>query len=131
DRLCQAERLVLDARAPVRDGPDAQRFRGLIADAPHRTGPANGAPRGKARNAAAAPAVRMRRPVRPTSRSCRSEAPARGIEQEGPPISDVLHLDDLVRLGPAGGHDLDDVALLLADQRARDRGGDGDLAGLY
>src|SRR5690606_13650109 len=47
------------------------------------------------------------------------------------PGSEVLPLDDFVRLGPARSHDLDDVAFLLADQRARDRGGHGDFAGLH
>src|SRR6478609_11788193 len=39
-----------------------------------------------------------------------------------------LDLGDLVGLGPAGGHDLYRRALLLADQRARQRRGDGDAA---
>src|SRR5260370_36941827 len=48
------------------------------------------------------------------------------IEKSGrlPP----LDLHDLVRLGAAGRHDLDLRALLLADERARDRRGDRDLS---
>src|SRR5258708_17826410 len=39
-----------------------------------------------------------------------------------------LQLDDLIGLGAAGGDDLDLGAFLLADQRAGQRRGDGDLA---
>ncbi len=39
-----------------------------------------------------------------------------------------VHLGDLVGLGAARRHDLDGGALLLADQRARQRRGDGDPA---
>src|SRR5262249_47715589 len=42
--------------------------------------------------------------------------------------SEELHLDDFVRLCAARGHDFHHVAFFLADQRAGDRGGDGDLA---
>src|SRR6476659_2118215 len=45
--------------------------------------------------------------------------------------SDPLHLGDLVGLAAAGGQDLDDVALLLADDRTRDRRGDGHAAALH
>src|SRR5712691_4633651 len=39
-----------------------------------------------------------------------------------------LDLGDLVGLGAAGGHDFHGSALLLADQRSRQRRGDGDAA---
>src|SRR3989344_2544944 len=45
--------------------------------------------------------------------------------------SDPLDLGDLVGLAAAGGHDLHDVARLLADDRPRDRRGDRDAAALH
>src|SRR4051812_19287593 len=51
-------------------------------------------------------------------------APGMTLQKPLPPI----HLLDLVGLGAAGRVHLDGIALALADQRARERRGDGDLA---
>src|SRR5580698_8028755 len=58
------------------------------------------------------------------------ETPTPSPQGGGEPL-DPLDLEDLVRLDAAGGVHLDHVAGFLADHRAGDRRGDGDLAGAY
>src|SRR5262245_9893266 len=54
-----------------------------------------------------------------------------GASPHASPRSAERDLDDLVRFGAARRIHLDAVALLLADERARDRRGDRDTAGMH